>query len=261
MKHYFLATILAIGLTGCNRVMESDYFTPNQNPAPTPAPVAGPQGPAGATGAQGPAGAKGATGAAGSNGTNGKDGTNGANGTNGTNGTNGKDGNGYTPGLSCDVYSIKQADENGTVNWINMFTDGTIKFTTTIANFDVANQSNTNIFGSFTAAQQALIGYSDYAIDCHGFLNAPVSGYYNFNLGSDDGSELLLDNAPVINIPNLQPYANASATALVYSGLHKINVFYFQGPPVMIGLTLKWQGPSNAGLGTLSTIPASYFTH
>ena len=80
-------------------------------------------------------------------------------------------------------------------------------------------------------------------------------------MSSDDGSELIVDNNVEINMPDAQAYSSASATVTLYSGLHRINVFYFQGPPTMIGLTLSWQGPTNDGLGTLSPIPASAFTH
>jgi len=198
----------------------------------------------GQAGATGPSGSTGATGAAGTNGTNGSNGT-----------------NAYSPGLSCTVYSILPADESGTVNWFKMFTDGTIKFNTVLTNFNVPNESSTTVFSSFTAAQQALIGYTDYAIDCHGYLNAPVSGAYTFTLGSDDGSELVIDDQSIINMPDLQAYAQKSNTVNLYSGQHEINVFYFQGPPVMIGLTLSWQGPSNDGLGTQAVIPVTYLTH
>ena len=59
----------------------------------------------------------------------------------------------------------------------------------------------------------------------------------------------------------LQPYMQKSATVTLDSGYHNINIFYFQGPPVMVGLTLEWQGPANEGLGCLSTVPASAFWH
>lgn len=224
----------------------------------------GAQGPAGVNGTNGTNGNNGAQGTPGATGPKGNTGAAGATGSagqNGTNGTNGSNGNGFQSGLQCDVYSVSATDENGTVNWFSLFTNGTIKFATTIANFNVANQSSNNIFGSFTAAQQALIGNTNYAVDCHGYLNTPVSGNYTFSLGSDDGSELVIDEQPVINMPNLQAFASKNATVPLYSGLHTFNVFYFQGPATMIGLTLSWQGPSNAGLGTMTVVPASYFQH
>ena len=198
----------------------------------------------------------GQTGATGAQGDNGGQGNTGRQGPQGTPGTNA-----YAPGLSCTVYSMLSADESGTVNWFKMFTDGTIKFTTVLLNLNVPNEASTTIFSSFTSAQQALIGYTDYALDCHGFLNVPVSGTYTFTLGSDDGSELVIDAQSVINMPDLQAYTQKSGTVNLYSGQHEINVFYFQGPPVMIGLTLSWQGPSNDGLGIQTEITTAYLTH
>lgn len=218
----------------------------------------GATGSVGATGATGSTGATGATGAAGSNGSSGTNGTNGSNGSNGTNGTNG---NGYVPGLECDVYSIKQADENGTVNWDTLLSDGTFKFSAVLANFNVPNEGASQVFASFTTAQQAMLGYTDYALDCSGFLTVPETANYTLTLGSDDGSELAIDQTVITNMPQLQPYASTSKSVQLFSGRHAVNVIYFQGPQTNIGLTLSWQGPANAGLGTAQTIPASAFTH
>jgi hypothetical protein len=156
---------------------------------------------------------------------------------------------------------VKQADEAGTVNWYTLLSDSTYRFTTTLANFNVADQSSNNVFASFTAAQQALIGHTDYAVDCSGNLNVPETAYYTLTLGSDDGSELAIDDVAVINMPNLQPMASKSVVLPLFAGQHRINVIYFQGPATNIGLTLSWQGPANRSLGTAAIIPASAFTH
>jgi hypothetical protein len=287
MKTVILGASVIMGLTGCGKVMETAQInassgspvttipaTPAQCPTggivvtqngvftPICNGVAGIQGPAGATGQngvgtvgpQGPAGATGQNGV----GTVGPQGPAGATGQNGSNGTNG---NGFNPGLDCDVYTVVPADENGTVNWAQMLSDGTPKFVTTLANFNVPNESSNGIFATFTPDQQALIGTTNYGLDCYGWLNVPETGVYTLNMGSDDGSELVIDNAVVINMPELQAYTNKSASMTLFAGMHRINVMYFQGPPTNIGLTISWQGPSNAGLGTLATIPASYFMH
>lgn len=243
-------------LSGCGRVRGS-RFESVQYPVPVPT-VVGPVGPIGGVGPQGPSGHDGQNGATGPQGSTGAVGAIGATGPAGSNGTNG---DGYQPGLECDVYSIKPADESGTVNWNTMLSNGTLKFTTTLANLSVPNENVSNLFASFTAVQQALIGTTDYALDCSGYLYVPETGSYTLTQGSDDGSELAIDQTLLINMPQLQAYSNISKTVQLFAGRHMINVVYFQGPATNMGLTLSWQGPANAGLGTTQTIPASVFSH
>lgn len=198
----------------------------------------GPQGSAGSTGSQGPAGQ------------------------NGTNGTNGTNGNGYVPGIECMAYSIPTSVESGIINWAAMFAAGTPKFSAVLPNFNTPNESNVNDFANFTATEQAELGYANYALDCEGYINVPETGVYVFKLGSDDGSQLAIDDQVVINMPQDQAFATANSSNLtLFYGPHKINVLYFQGPPVMIGLQLSWQGPANAGLNSMSIVPSSVFMH
>ena len=252
-----LITLIVAGglLNGCG-IEAKRYAVPQIGPA-GPQGVAGPAGSAG-VGSTGPIGPQGPQGNPGSSiiGPQGPAGSAGAAGKAGTNGL------GYSPGLQCEVYSIKTADENGTVSWSKLFSDGTPEFSTVMLNFAVPNESSTTLFGSFTTAQQALVGYTDYALDCAGLLMVPETGNYTFQLGSDDGSELALDDAVVANMPQLQAYATQNTSLLnLFAGVHKINIIYFQGPPTAIGLTLEWDGPANEVSSSLSPIPASYYMH
>lgn len=269
-------TVLVLGLllgsllVGCDKVMDSRYESAQapvigpQGPAGAPgSSIVGPQGVVGPMGPSGPSGSSivgplGPTGPSGAAGVAGATGSSGAAGKAGSNGTNG---NGYNPGLECDVYSVKVADENGTVNWDTLLNDGTLEFTTVLANFNVPNQSSNDVFASFTTAQQALIGTTNYALDCSGTIDIPETSEYTFLQSSDDGSLLALDDVTLINMPDLQPMTSKSAQVQLFAGAHKINVIYFQGPPTNIGLQLYWQGPSNAGLGSSTIIPSSVFTH
>jgi hypothetical protein len=221
----------------------------------------GTSGPVGENGNTGPKGDTGATGPQGSAGYNGSQGSKGDKGDTGSNGTAGINGVGFNPGLQCDVYTVSSNDENGTISWNTLLSNGILKFTTVLTNFNVPNESSNTIFATFTSAQQALIGTTNYALDCSGYLNVPETGSYVLSMGSDDGSELALDEVMVINMPQLQAYTTKNVTVSLFSGRHVINVLYFQGPATNIGLTLSWQGPSNNGLGTMSVIPSSYFTH
>ena len=198
---------------------------PSPSPSPSPAPTSGPQGPQGATG---PAGAPGL---------------------------------GSQPGLVCGVYSVQVKDESGTVNWNTLLSDGTLEFTTILTNFNVPNESNVNDFASFSNAQQALLGYVNYTIDCEGYITVPETGLYTFTDGSDDGSDVFIDSTSIIAMSDLQAFTTQTKTVSLLAGPHKFNLLYFQGPPVMIGLQLSWQGPANQGLGTMTIVPSSAFTH
>lgn len=192
--------------------------------------------------------------------------TNGQNGINGANGSSGATGQPGTPainpGLQCSVYSILASDYSSTVSWAKLLSDGTLKFSTVFSNFNVSNEVDTTLFTGFTAAQQALVGISNWALDCNGFINIPESGNYQFNLGSDDGSELAINNTVLINMPQPQSYnSQTSSVVYLYKGEQYFNLLYYQGPVTNLGLTLKWQGPSNAGLGIMQVVPASAFTY
>ncbi len=167
----------------------------------------------------------------------------------------------FQPGLSCTVYSILASDYAGTVNWNKLFTDGTIMFTQIVTQINTPNQADTTPLSGFTAAQLADTGTTNYALDCSGFLYAPVTGTYTFTLNSDDGSQLDFGNQVLIDMPQAQAMSSKSVTLTVYAGYQPINVFYFQGPATNDGFQLSWQGPANAGLGTQSIIPAANLFH
>ena len=176
-------------------------------------------------------------------------------------GVNASPGIGATPGIVCNAYSILPAGESGAVNWNKILADGTPKFTTFVSEFNTANEVDTNAFLNFTPSQQALIGTTNFALDCNGYLLVPETGSYTFNLGSDDGSALLLDNTTVIGMPQDQSFTTHTVTITLTQGFHTFNLLYFQGPATNVGLTLQWQGPANQGLGTLSTIGPQYLSH
>jgi hypothetical protein len=247
----------------------------------------GQKGATGATGSNGSNGLNGSTGATGATGANGLNGANGATGQNGTNGTNcsaisvsggvnlvcGSNAPVFVassvsqidPGIMCTAYSILTKDYStspGSVNWAQMLNDGTEQFSTMLSNFNVANQSDTVLFPGFTNAEQALVGQTNWALDCYGFLNVPETGGYTFQLSSDDGSQLVINNTVIINMSQAQAYASTTSSEVtLFAGPQQINLLYFQGPQTNVGLTLKWQGPTSAGLSTLSVIPASAFTY
>ena len=195
---------------------------------------------------------QGMPGSAGANGVNGSVGNTGATGSTGASATQ--------PGLLCKVYDSRSVDRsNGLLTILN---NGIPKFEKVINQLDVPDSLAINGFPKFTAAEQALVGTEDYALDCNGTLNVPVSGYYTFRLLSDDGARLAINNQTAINMDQLQaPTYGTSSSTLLYKGPNKINILYFQGPLTQIALKLDWSGPLSSGIITMQQLPAAYLTH
>jgi PA14 domain len=191
-------------------------------------------------------------------GVNGAPGINGQNGTNGTNGVNGRDGVDLTlkKGLKCSVYDSSVVNRHNGL--ISILANAQPKFTKIIELFDVGDSQAVNGFPKFTAAEQALIGTEDYALDCDGYINIPVSNYYNFRLLSDDNARLVINNVALINMDVLQPPTWGTANCiLLYKGLSKINILYYQGPLTQLALKLQIQGVTSSGVSVMQDVPGS----
>ena len=174
------------------------------------------------------------------------------------NGSNGLDGRDLTlkRGLVCAVYDSNVVNRNNGL--ISILASATPKFTKVIELFDVGDSQAANGFPKFTAAEQALIGTEDYALDCDGYINIPVSNMYNFRVLSDDNVRLAINNVALINADTLHaPTWNTAAPTLLYKGLNKINVLYYQGPLTQIALKLQISGPTSSGIPAYTDVPAS----
>lgn len=77
-----------------------------------------------------------------------------------------------------------------------------------------------------------------FAIDYKGAFYIKQDGEYLFQLSSDDGSKLLIDDSLVINNDG-QHITKGKQTAVFFKkGIHKIEIQYFQGPRDYIALKL-----------------------
>ncbi len=88
-----------------------------------------------------------------------------------------------------------------------------------------------------------------------GWINAPVSGVYNFRLDTDDGSQLIIDDNMIID--NDYNKGNVITTGYVYleEGMHKFRMPYFEGH-YNEKVELDWLIP---GASSFTTIPAEAF--
>jgi len=96
---------------------------------------------------------------------------------------------------------------------------------------------------------------ADFVARFEGFINIPRSGKWSFELESDDGSRLLIDNAKVVNNDGLHGMVKRSGSKSLSAGQHNLVVDFFQlGGGA--GLILRWSGP---GVPKMTPVPASAF--
>ena len=70
---------------------------------------------------------------------------------------------------------------------------------------------------------------NDYAIRFHGLWKVDRDDTYKFAISSDDGSRLIIDGKTVLDNDGIHPNTTREGTAELKSGLHKVEVWYFQG--------------------------------
>lgn len=82
-----------------------------------------------------------------------------------------------------------------------------------------------------------------FAIDYSGKFWIADPGAYRFNMLSDDGAKLYIDDLVVIDNDGLHQPLWKDGYVELAGGLHRIRVSYFQGPKWAIALILKVSGP------------------
>lgn len=75
-----------------------------------------------------------------------------------------------------------------------------------------------------------------------GFVKVSQAGKYTFFCGSNDGSQLSVNNQILIENDELHGFRERSAAIVLTPGTHLVEVRYFQGGGTM-RLTVSWQGP------------------
>lgn len=96
-----------------------------------------------------------------------------------------------------------------------------------------------------------------YSLRITGKLDCPSEGYYWFQLESDDGAGLAIDETVVVDANYPKAYSPEHGVVALAAGLHDIELRYFQrsGPA---GLRLSWKRP---GDDDWSVIPQSYLQY
>ncbi len=81
-----------------------------------------------------------------------------------------------------------------------------------------------------------------FAIDYSGRFWISKPGKYTFELLSDDGSKLYIDDEVVIDNDGAHAPQAMSGSVVLSGGVHRIRVSYFQGPKFQVALVLRVAG-------------------
>ena len=118
----------------------------------------------------------------------------------------------------------------------------------TLASMSTMTPASTGTSTNFTLG--VTTATSNFALSFNGFINIPTAGSYTFYTSSDDGSNLYLDGALVVNNDGLHGTVEASGTVTLTAGSHAIQTNFFQQGGGQV-LTVSYAGP---GI-TKTTIP------
>jgi hypothetical protein len=112
-------------------------------------------------------------------------------------------------------------------------------FTNTL---DVPSQ-NITLMGGIPGVTHSSLWFG---IDYYGKFYVTKPGDYLFELQSDDGSRLEIDNRLLIDLDGVHPAIARTARTTLLTGWHSIHVPYFQGPPTGLALVLRIQPPGES---------------
>lgn len=96
----------------------------------------------------------------------------------------------------------------------------------------------------------------DFGVRFTGKIDIPTGGTWTFYLNSDDGSDLMIDGATVVNNDGLHGMTEQSGSLSLDAGLHDITARVFERGGGA-GIILSWAGPGVSK----QVVPASAFSH
>lgn len=153
------------------------------------------------------------------------------------------DGNLIVPssrGLVAQVHNLPAWDN---VTLPNLFIGNPTLGTFVMQNVNVPDTNASIGFPGMPSILQTQVGYDGYSLDINGYVNVPTTGNYTFEMFSDDGAVLLINDQVVISDDSLHaPHTATSVAIRLNAGLNRINILYYQGPLSQIALKLSWTG-------------------
>jgi len=97
---------------------------------------------------------------------------------------------------------------------------------------------------------------SRWGIRFSGAINIPTAGNWSFGINSDDGSQLYIDGALVINNDGLHGMVNLTGSVVLGTGYHTFEIRYFENGGNN-GMIATWRSPSESAY---TVIPSSAFS-
>jgi hypothetical protein len=85
-----------------------------------------------------------------------------------------------------------------------------------------------------------------FGVDYYGEFFITKPGEYKFDLESDDGSRLEIDNQQIIENDELHQARSKTGKVTLAAGRHTIHVPYFQGSPPGVALILTIKPPGES---------------
>ena len=126
-------------------------------------------------------------------------------------------------------------------------------YTFVTANLDVPIRRYTAGFP--TPEMQSVI--ENFAIRFRTELEINMPGVYVFELSSDDGSQLYIDRSLVVDNDGIHPTRSRQGRINLGTGIHPVEIHYFQGPREAIALQWFYQPPN----GTRQIVPPDIIYH
>ena len=97
----------------------------------------------------------------------------------------------------------------------------------TLPKFDSLKPKSSGIATGFDLGVSAR--KDRFGIVFEGYLLAGASGEYEFEIGSDDGSRLIVDGETLITVDGIHPMTRRKKKKTLEAGFHKVRVEYFEG--------------------------------
>ena len=126
-------------------------------------------------------------------------------------------------------------------------------YTFVTANLDVPIRNYTQGFP--TPEMQSVV--ENFAIHFRTELEINIPGMYIFELSSDDGSQLYINGSLVVNNDGVHPVINRQGRVRLGTGIHRVEIHYFQGPRHAIALQWFYQPPN----GSRQIVPPEVIYH
>ena len=107
------------------------------------------------------------------------------------------------------------------------------------SNLDVPTRNYTEGFP--TPEMQAVV--EDFAIRFRAELRVDIPGIYIFELYSDDGSQLYINDRLVVDNDGIHATIRQQGSIRLGTGMHPVEIHYFQGPRHAIALQWLYRPP------------------